>query len=230
MERPIEQRERGSLSCAGQRRALRDLVSPLDVCRRECTQRTGHLREREVAEVPILQVRDPGDECVSQTARSYILEVRATVSRLLSEESTLSLSVLKMEVSMSTVQRLLVAPLILLMMGASPAFADQQHVLDPSRLAATIEQRVAAQDADRAVVHEALERPEVRELAAKMGLDVARATAAVDTMAATDLAQAANAARQVHGQLVGGASNISISTTTLIIILLLIIILIVAIK
>ena len=131
---------------------------------------------------------------------------------------------------MSTVQRLLVAPLMLLMTAASPAFADQQHVLDPSQLAATIEQRVAAQDADRAVVHEALERPEVRDLAAKMGLDIARATAAVDTMAATDLAQAANAARQVNGQLVGGASNISISTTTLIIILLLIIILIVAIK
>jgi hypothetical protein len=63
-----------------------------------------------------------------------------------------------------------------------------------------------------------------------MGLDVSRATAAVDTMAATDLAQAANAARQVNHQLVGGASNVVISTTTLIIILLLVIILIVALK
>ena len=131
---------------------------------------------------------------------------------------------------MSTVRRFLVAPLILLTIASSPAFADQRHVLNPDQLAAAIQQRVAMQDADRAVVHEALERPEVRELAAKMGLDVSRATAAVDTMAATDLAQAANAARQVNGQLVGGASNISISTTTLIIILLLIIILIVAIK
>ena len=131
---------------------------------------------------------------------------------------------------MPTVRRLLVAPLVLLMLASSSAFADQQHVLDPNQLAATIAQHVASQDADRAVVREALARPEVRELAAKMGLDVSRATAAVDTMAATDLAQAANAARQVNHQLVGGASNVVISTTTIIIVLLLIIILIVALK
>ena len=131
---------------------------------------------------------------------------------------------------MSTVRRLLAAPLVLLLMASSSAFAGQQHVLDPNQLAATIAQHVTSQDADRAVVHEALARPEVRELAAKMGLDVSRATAAVDTMAATELAQAANAARQVNHQLVGGASNVVISTTTLIIVLLLVIILILAIK
>lgn len=131
---------------------------------------------------------------------------------------------------MSTVRRFLVAPLILLTIASTSAFADQRHVLNPDQLAAAIQQRVAAQDADRAAVHEALARPEVRELAAKMGLDVSRATAAVDTMAVTDLAQAANAARQVNGQLVGGASTVVISTTTIIIILLLVIILIVALK
>ena len=131
---------------------------------------------------------------------------------------------------MPIVRRLFIAPLIVLMVASTSAFADQQHVLDPSQLAAAIQQRVAAQDADRAVVHEALARPEVRELAAKMGLDVSRANAAVDTMAATDLAQAANAARQVNGQLVGGASTVVISTTTIIIVLLLVIILIIAIK
>ena len=31
VQRPIEQRERRSLPCAGQRRALRQLLSPLDV-------------------------------------------------------------------------------------------------------------------------------------------------------------------------------------------------------
>ena len=131
---------------------------------------------------------------------------------------------------MPTVRRLFIAPLIVLMVASTSAFAEQQHVLDSSQLAAAIQQRVAAQDADRAVVHEALARPEVRELAAKMGLDVSRASAAVDTMAATDLAQAANAARQVNGQLVGGASTVVISTTTIIIVLLLVIILIIAIK
>jgi len=75
-----------------------------------------------------------------------------------------------------------------------------------------------------------LARPEVREAAAKVGLDLSRATAAVDTLEGADLARAADAARQVDQQLVGGASTITITTTTLIIILLLVILLVVAVK
>ena len=127
---------------------------------------------------------------------------------------------------MSTVRRLLVAPLILVMMASSSAFAGQQHVTDPSQIAATIEQHVAKQDTDRAAIRVALARPEVRDIAAKMGVDLTRATSAIDTMAGDDLARAADAARQVNQQLVGGASTIVISTTTIIIALLLIVILI----
>jgi len=79
-------------------------------------------------------------------------------------------------------------------------------------------------------IREALERPEVQALASKLGLDLNRATAAVDTMSGSDLEKAAQSAQQVNDQLVGGASNVVISTTTLIIILLLVIILIVALK
>jgi hypothetical protein len=63
-----------------------------------------------------------------------------------------------------------------------------------------------------------------------MHLDLSRAAAAIDALAGADLDQAANAARTVNEQLVGGASTVVISTTTIIIILLLVIILIIAIK
>ena len=66
--------------------------------------------------------------------------------------------------------------------------------------------------------------------AAKLGVDLSRAVAAVDTLQGADLARAADAARHVNDRLAGGASTITITTTTLIIILLVAILLIVAIK
>jgi hypothetical protein len=131
---------------------------------------------------------------------------------------------------MQTLRRLLVLPLGLLMMASTSAFADQQHLVAPSQLASTIADHVAAQDADRAAVHEALARPEVHDMASSMGVDVSRVAAVVDTMTGTELAQAGNAARQVNQQLVGGASTVVISTTTIILILLLVIILILALR
>ena len=70
----------------------------------------------------------------------------------------------------------------------------------------------------------------MREQAAKLGVDLSRAVAAVDTLQGSDLVRAADAARQVNDQLAGGASTITITTTTLIIVLLLVILLIVALK
>ena len=143
---------------------------------------------------------------------------------------------------MRTVRRVLVFPLMLFVIGMSPAFADdlsrpiaagagqQQHIVSPSEIAVTVAAHVASQDASRAAIHEALARPEVRQMAASMGVDLGRASSAVDTLTGVDLEQAANAARQVNHQLTGGASTIVISTTTIIIILLLVIILIIAVK
>jgi len=131
---------------------------------------------------------------------------------------------------MSTVRKVLVAPLILLTVMASPAFADQRHAVDPSQLAATVGQHVAKQDADRAALREALARPDVQTVAAKLGVDLARATAAVETIAGDDLTRAADAARQVNQQFVGGASTVVISTTTIIIVLLLILLIVVLVK
>ena len=131
---------------------------------------------------------------------------------------------------MQSVRTLLVYPLVALLMVSSSAFAGQQHVVSPGQLAATVADSAAKQDTDRATVREALERPEVQAVASKLGLDLSRATSAVDTLSGADLDKAANAAQQVNEQLVGGASSVVISTTTIIIILLLVIILIVALK
>ena len=131
---------------------------------------------------------------------------------------------------MRTIRQFLVLPLVLVTAIAAPAFADLQHLVPPAQLAATVTDRVAAQDASRAAIHEALARPEVQSVAASMHLDLSRASAAIETLTATDLEQAANAARSVNEQLVGGASSVVLSTTTIIIILLVVILLIVAIK
>lgn len=131
---------------------------------------------------------------------------------------------------MQTVQKLVTFVIVVLTAIPSSVFADGRHVVDPATLAATLAQHVDQQDAERAEVREALARPEVRDMAGRMGLDVNRAAATVDTLAGADLDRAASAARQVNQQLIGGASTITISTTTIIIALLVLIVLIVALK
>jgi hypothetical protein len=131
---------------------------------------------------------------------------------------------------MRFVKQLLVLSLSLMMMMSTSAFAQQQHAVDPGAIAGAVTQHVATQDADRAAVRDALARPEVRDVAAHMGVDLTRADAAVATMSGADLQQAASAARQVNHSLVGGASTVVISTTTIIIALLVIIIIVIAAK
>jgi hypothetical protein len=131
---------------------------------------------------------------------------------------------------MLTVRRILVLPFVLLAIVSTSAFAGQQHVVAPDQLASTVSAQVASQDADRAAVHEALARPEVRDVVSSMGVDLDTVAAVVDTLTGTQLAQAGDAARQVNQQLVGGASTVVISTTAIILILLLVIILILALK
>jgi DNA/RNA-binding domain of Phe-tRNA-synthetase-like protein len=131
---------------------------------------------------------------------------------------------------MLTLRRILVLPFALLALASTSAFAGQQHIVAPDQLASTVSDHVVKQDADRAAVHEALARPEVRHVVSSMGVDLNAVAAVVDTMTGTQLAQAGDAARQVNQQLVGGASTVVISTTTIILILLLVIILILALK
>jgi hypothetical protein len=131
---------------------------------------------------------------------------------------------------MKCLRTILVFPLLVLLAASSSAFAGQQHLVNPSQLATTVADAAAKQDTNRATVREALERPEVQAVASKLGLDLSKATAAVDTLSGADLDKAANAAQQVNDQLAGGASTVVISTTTIVIILLVVIILIIAVK
>ena len=131
---------------------------------------------------------------------------------------------------MPTVRTILVFPLIALLLASSSALAGQQHVVAPGQLAAAVADHVAKDDANRAAVHEALARPEVQRVASSIGMDLTRASAAVDTLAPGDLERAASAARDVNQQLVGGASTIVISTTTIIIILLVLILIVIIAK
>jgi hypothetical protein len=129
---------------------------------------------------------------------------------------------------METVRKLLVLPLVFFTLTAGSAFGEQQpHIVNPNQLSDAMTAHLTSQDANRAAVREALARPEVKRIAAGMGVDANRLTAAADTLAGTDLDQAASAARQVNQRLVGGDSVV-ISTTTIIIALLIIILIVVA--
>jgi hypothetical protein len=130
---------------------------------------------------------------------------------------------------MKTARKLLVLALVFLTIAVS-AQAGQQHIVSPNQLTATMMQKVTAENAGRASVHEALGRSDVRNVAATMGIDLDRLDAVVDTMQDADLEQAASTARLVNQALVGGASSVTLSTTTIIIILLAIILIIVIAK
>ena len=56
--------------------------------------------------------------------------------------------------------------------SAAGATADQQHLVAPGQLAATVADHVAQQDASRAAIREALARPEVRDVASSMHVDL----------------------------------------------------------
>jgi hypothetical protein len=131
---------------------------------------------------------------------------------------------------MTTARKLVLFSLAFLTAAAAPALAGQQHIVNPGQVTQAMTQKLAAADADRATVREALARPEVHNVATTMGVDLERLGAAVDTMSGADLEQAASAARQVNQQLVGGASSVVLSTTTIIIILLAVILIVVIAK
>ncbi|MEQ1728026.1 MAG: PA2779 family protein [Vicinamibacterales bacterium] len=129
---------------------------------------------------------------------------------------------------MKTFRTVLVATLMFTLALAPTAFAQERHAVSPSALSQTVTAQVAQQDSDRAAIHEALNRPEVRSVAAKSGFNLDRVNASVETLSGSSLSQVASAATQVNQALVGGASTVVISTTTIIIALLVIILIVVA--
>jgi hypothetical protein len=131
---------------------------------------------------------------------------------------------------MQTLRSFLLAWLMLCLACSSPAFAQERHVVEPGVFARVVAQHLAEQDADRAAIRDALRRPEVQEVAQQLGIDPARMSAFIETLAGADLQRSATAARHVNEALSGGASTVTFSTTTIIIVLLLIILIIVAVR
>ena len=129
------------------------------------------------------------------------------------------------------VPRPLVALVTIVTLGISQqAFATERHAVALSQLAETVNERVAQQEADRAEIRAALAHPEVREIAVRLGINLDRVDAALNTLSQDALARAASAARQVNRSLVGGAETLAISATTIIVALLVVILIVVAVK
>jgi hypothetical protein len=126
---------------------------------------------------------------------------------------------------MQMCRRILGATLAVLLC-APASFAQQTHVIKQSALDQAVQQRVSQDEADREALRTFLANPAVQRVAAKAGLSVEKAGAAVSTLQGDELSRAASQARTINQDLAGGATVVV--TTTTIIIVLLIIILIVA--
>jgi len=110
----------------------------------------------------------------------------------------------------------------------APSSTVPATVATGAALDALLAEQVRADDANRQIVRDVLGRSEVREVAAKAGLDLKRATQAVAMLDGAELQQIAAQARHVDTSLAGGASTVVISTTAIIIVLLLVILIVVA--
>jgi hypothetical protein len=112
-----------------------------------------------------------------------------------------------------------------LLLVAPAVYAQQTHVINKSALDQAVQQRVSQDQADREAIRDFLHNPAVKGVAAKAGLPIERAEAAVSTLQGDELHQLAGQARGVNDQLAGG-STIVISMTTIIIVLLVIILIV----
>ena len=113
---------------------------------------------------------------------------------------------------------------------APPAYAGGPQAPNAKALADVVQQHAAKQDANRKVIHAALDRPDVRDVADRLGVDLDRIAASLDTMAPGDLEKAATAAREVNQKLderMVGGDTITISTTAIILILLVVLLIVV---
>ena len=118
--------------------------------------------------------------------------------------------------------RRLLATTLAVMLCAPAAWAQQTHIVNTSALDQAVQQRVSQDQADRQALRTFLQNPAVKSVAAKAGLSVAQAEAAVSALQGDTLRQAASQARAVNQDLAGGATVV-ITTTTIILVLLVII-------
>ncbi len=121
------------------------------------------------------------------------------------------------------IPRIVVALLVSSFLWSSSAMAGQQHIVDPAAMRQAIADQAASDQRNREAVLGVLATSPAREVAAQLGLNVARAESAVATLDGAALAQLADTARTVDLQLAGGSNTVVISTTTLLLILIIVI-------
>jgi len=112
-------------------------------------------------------------------------------------------------------------------MASSPALAQQQsrHVASASAMRQAVVTQAKTDQQTRETVSRVLKHDQVRATAARLGLNVVKAEAALATLSSAELARLADTARQADAQLAGGQSTIVISTTTLLLIIIIVILL-----
>lgn len=119
------------------------------------------------------------------------------------------------------------AILLSLLFLSAPVAAQQSHVVDPGELDRAFAERSDDTAAKRQTIRTALEQSGVREMAERLGLDVARAEAAVSTLDGVVLDQLAAQAQWVNDEIAGG-QTVRLNLLWVIIGLLILILIIVA--
>jgi hypothetical protein len=119
------------------------------------------------------------------------------------------------------------AALMGLMLMSAPAMAQQpRHVASADTMRAAVATKAQSEQQTRDAVRRVLRHEQTAAVAARLGLNVVKAEAALATLSSADLARVADTARQADAQLAGGQSTIVISTTTALLILIIVILLV----
>jgi ParB-like chromosome segregation protein Spo0J len=121
---------------------------------------------------------------------------------------------------------LLLLPVLLI---SSPALAQQPRVVDSAAMNQALASKTDSELAQRELVRRVLNRDDVRQMAAHMGLSVEDASSAVATLSGAELDALAQHAGAVEAVTLTGGVNtnaITISLTTLLLIIIIVILLV----
>lgn len=114
------------------------------------------------------------------------------------------------------------------LLGTTGSVQAQEATAAPSDdVEAAVQQKVASAESDREAIRSVLDRPQVRDVASRHGVDLDRAAAAVETLEGSELSAAAEQARDLDAALTND-TTIVISTTAIIIGLLILILIMVS--
>jgi hypothetical protein len=122
--------------------------------------------------------------------------------------------------------KLVALALLPMFLISSPALAQQARVVDDAAMSQALAGKADAEQAQRELVRRVLDRNDAREMAARLGLSVERADAAVATLGTAELTTLAGHAAGVESAALAGGSTIVISTVSLLLILIIVILLV----